>query len=144
MDGVYYDDKDNLLGIVPDEEDKTRHDLISRCDLFNELAHVPAKADAVEYAGKVFSIIQQMPTIDAEEAEMEDYKIRMIEEYKQLKDRYQKLHKMTVKYEAGTLDFEPSCPLDLLKRQKRAMGEYLNVLEIRAKIENVELDAEEA
>lgn len=65
MDGVYYDAKGNLLGI-DNEEKKTRHDLISRCELFNELALVPAKDDVNEYASKVYSIIQQMPTVDAE------------------------------------------------------------------------------
>jgi len=71
---------------------------------------------------------------------MEDYKIRMQEEYKQLKERYKKLHKMLVKYDAGTLDFELSYPVGLLRDQKSTMGHYLNILEIRAEIENVPLD----
>lgn len=71
---------------------------------------------------------------------MKDYQERMVEEYRQLKERYRKLHKMTVKYEAGTLDFDPNCPLELLKKQKRVMGEYLNILEIRAQIEGIELE----
>lgn len=71
---------------------------------------------------------------------MEDYKIRMQEEYKQTKERYKKLHKMLVKYDAGTLDFELSCPVGLLRDQKSTMGHYLNILEIRAEIENVHLD----
>ena len=68
-----------------------------------------------------------------------DYKERMKKEYWQLKDRYEKLHKMCIKYEAGTLDFTPTCSLDLLKKQKAAMGQYLNCLEIRAEVENVKL-----
>ena len=71
---------------------------------------------------------------------MEDYKCRMIEEYKQTKERYKKLHKMLVKYDAGTLDFELSCPVGLLREQKSTMGHYLNILEIRAEIENVPLE----
>lgn len=67
------------------------------------------------------------------------YKDRMREEYLQLKDRYNKLHRMVTKYEAGTLDFTPTCSLDLLKAQKKAMGEYLHCLEIRAEIEKVAL-----
>lgn len=70
---------------------------------------------------------------------MEDYKVRFIEEYKQLKERYNKLHKIVIKHEANTLDFTPSCPIDLLKQQKRAMGEYLYCLEVRAEIEKIEL-----
>jgi hypothetical protein len=66
-----------------------------------------------------------------------EWQARFRGEYKQLKDRYNKLHRMIVKYDAGTLDFKPTCPIELLRRQKAAMGEYLNILEIRAEIENV-------
>ena len=68
-----------------------------------------------------------------------DYKERFKAEYYQLKDRYNKLHRMVVKYEAGTLDFEPTCDIEILKRQKGFMGNYLYMLEIRAEIEGVEL-----
>lgn len=74
-----------------------------------------------------------------EPAEPGDWKQRVQREYRETKDRYEKLHKMCNKYEAGTLDFTPNCSLSLLKRQRRAMGEYLNVLEIRAEIEGLEL-----
>lgn len=70
---------------------------------------------------------------------MDDYKQRMADEYAALKDKYTKLHKMLVKYDAGKLDFELNCPVDLLRRQAKAMGEYLYVLEIRAEIEDVSL-----
>ncbi len=68
-----------------------------------------------------------------------DYQIRMVNEYRQLKDRYDKLDTMTIKYEAGTLDFTPTCSLDLLKEQKKHMGCYLRCLKIRAEIEGIEL-----
>lgn len=68
-----------------------------------------------------------------------DYKERFKAEYYQTKIRYQKLHKMCVKYEAGTLDFKPTCPINLLREQKAAMGQYLHCLEIRAEIEGVAL-----
>lgn len=71
--------------------------------------------------------------------ETTDYKERLKCEYHQLKDRYEKLHKICIKYEAGTLDFTPNCPLELLKEQKSAMGMYLNCLERRAEIEHIEL-----
>ena len=71
--------------------------------------------------------------------ESEDYKDRFRAEYYQTKIRYGKLHQMCIRYEAGTLDFEPSCSLELLKEQKVAMGKYLNILEIRAEIEGIEL-----
>ena len=68
---------------------------------------------------------------------MENYKDRMADEYMALKEKYNKLHKMLVKYDAGTLGFEFNCPVDLLRRQAKAMGEYLYILEIRAEIEDV-------
>ena len=67
---------------------------------------------------------------------------RVIEEYQQLKRRYEKLHRMLIKYECGTLGFEPNCSYELLRRQESAMVEYLNVLEIRAEIENIDIYCE--
>lgn len=90
----------------------------------------PVEGDQVTVGWKI-----ALPHLEPEK----DYKQRMIEEYWQVKNRYDKLHKMCVKYEAGTLDFEPSCSLDLLTRQKAAMGHYLHCLEIRAQIEGVAL-----
>ena len=69
-----------------------------------------------------------------------DYKERFIGEYWQTRIRYDKLHDMTVNYEAGKLNFTPSCSLELLKEQKKYMGMYLNKLEIRASIEDVDLE----
>lgn len=71
--------------------------------------------------------------------ESEDYKERFKAEYYQTKIRYDKLHKMIIKYEAGTLDFEPSCSLELLQDQAYYMGNYLKTLEVRAEIEKIEL-----
>jgi hypothetical protein len=39
----------------------------------------------------------------------------------------------------GTLDFEPTCSLELLKEQASYMGRYLYTLEVRAEIEGVKL-----
>lgn len=72
-------------------------------------------------------------------AEVPDYVERMKAEYRELKERYEKLHSLIVKYDAGTLDFTPTCPIELLKKQARAMGEYLYVLEVRAAMEGVTL-----
>ena len=68
-----------------------------------------------------------------------DYKERFVAEYLQTKIRSEKLRDMLVKYEAGTLNFIPSCSLELLKRQYAVMSEYLYLLEVRAKIEDVVL-----
>ena len=68
-----------------------------------------------------------------------NYKERFLAEYYQTKIRYNKLHNMLVKYEAKTLEFEPTCPIEILKRQCSHMGEYLFDLEVRAEIEKIEL-----
>lgn len=68
-----------------------------------------------------------------------DYKDRMRNEYIELKDKYDKLHRMLVKYDAGKLDFTPTCPIELLREQASTMEKYLYILETRALIEGIEL-----
>lgn len=68
-----------------------------------------------------------------------DYKERMLREYHEVKDRYVKLHKMLVRHDAGKLDFRLNCPVEILKMQKKAMGQYLYILEVRAEIEGIDL-----
>lgn len=68
-----------------------------------------------------------------------DYRERFKAEYYQTRIRYDKLHKMIVKMEAGTCDFAPSCSLEINKEQAKYMGMYLHVLEVRAQIEKIEL-----
>ena len=69
----------------------------------------------------------------------EDYKKRFVAEYWQTKNRYDALHRMTIKYEAGTMNFTPTCSLELLREQKAHMGNYLRVLEVRAELEHINL-----
>lgn len=70
----------------------------------------------------------------------EDYKERFRAEYWQTKIRYEKLHRMIVRHDAGTLDFKTTCPIDLLRQQKAHMGQYLYCLEVRAEIEDIDLE----
>lgn len=70
----------------------------------------------------------------------DDYKDRFKAEYLQTKIRYDKLHKILIKREAGTLDFTPKCPVSTLMLQARHMNDYLKSLEIRAEIEAIVLD----
>lgn len=70
---------------------------------------------------------------------MEAYKVRFINEYKQLKERTEKLDNMLCKYSSDDLEFETTCPNYLLEEQLEAMTEYLNILEKRAEIEGIEL-----
>ena len=67
-----------------------------------------------------------------------NYKEGFINEYVELKDKYIKLHKMLVKYDAGKLEFTPTCPINILREQESTMFKYLNILETRAIIEGVE------
>ena len=68
-----------------------------------------------------------------------DYKERMRNEYIELKDKYDKLHRMLVMHDASKLDFTPPCPIELLREQAATMGKYLYILETRALMEGVEL-----
>lgn len=69
----------------------------------------------------------------------EDYKERFKAEYWQTKIRYDKLHKLIIKIEAGTCDFTPSCSLEIHKEQAKYMGMYLYILEVRAEYEGIDL-----
>lgn len=73
----------------------------------------------------------------------EHYENRFLAEYYQTQERYERLHRMIIKYEAGTLDFTPTCSVDLLKEQAHHMGMYLHVLEIRAEKEGIRFYEEE-
>ena len=68
-----------------------------------------------------------------------DYKERFKAEYYQVKIRYEKLQVMIDKWEKGELTFTPTCPKETYNFQLRAMQEYLDILVIRAKIENIDL-----
>lgn len=70
---------------------------------------------------------------------MTEWQKRFTKEYHELRDRFQKLDVMIGKYEKGQLEFEPKCPIDLLKRQRSVMWEYLSILEQRARIEEIKL-----
>lgn len=68
-----------------------------------------------------------------------DYKERFRAEYYQLETRYEKLKAMVEKWDKGELNFTPTCPRSTYDLQLRAMANYKAILEMRAKIEGVEL-----
>ena len=70
---------------------------------------------------------------------MEDWKERFKIEYYELRERFSKLEYMVSKYEKGTLEFKPNCPIDLLKTQLSTMYNYLWILQERAKLEGIQL-----
>lgn len=78
-----------------------------------------------------------------------DYRDRFVAEYIQTKIRYEKLKDFNTRIEASVrtrgLDNgvdEPihDCPAGLLREQQAAMGEYLHLLEVRAKVEDIDLE----
>ena len=70
-----------------------------------------------------------------------DYKERFVGEYMQLKIRIEKLEAMLAKWDAGTLEFTPTCMRSIYNGQIHAMKEYLMFLEARAAIEDIDLVA---
>lgn len=66
-----------------------------------------------------------------------DFKDRFRAEYYQLQIRLNGLAQMLLKYDS--LDFKPKCSFDLLNGQLKAMELYMEYLEERAAIENIEL-----
>ncbi len=68
-----------------------------------------------------------------------DFKERFKAEYYQLNKRIAGLQGMLIKYKQGTLDFKPNCSYELLHTQLVYMEGYRNILEERAKIENIDL-----
>lgn len=69
----------------------------------------------------------------------EDFKERFKAEYYQLNKRIAGLQGMLIKYKQGILDFKPNCSYELLHTQLVYMEGYRNILEERAKIENIDL-----
>lgn len=69
-----------------------------------------------------------------------NYKDRFKAEYYQNKIRRDKLLKMIVNYDSGKLEFEPICSIYLLKTQLDAMNTYLNILQLRAMTEGIEIE----
>ncbi len=72
----------------------------------------------------------------------EDYKERFRAEYHQLRIRYRSLFLLLTKNRLGALGFKPDCPIDTLKEQLEAMRHYIAVLEERAIMENIDLEAD--
>ena len=68
-----------------------------------------------------------------------DHKERFRAEYYQLETRNEKLKAMVEKWDKGELSFTPTCPRSTYDLQLRAMADYKAVLEMRAKIDGVEL-----
>lgn len=68
-----------------------------------------------------------------------DYKERFKAEYYQLQTRTEKLDKMVKAWDKGELKFQPTCPRSTYNLQLRAMHDYMAVLELRARVEGIDL-----
>ena len=72
----------------------------------------------------------------------ENYQDSFKAEYLQVKIRYDKLKSMVDKWDKGELNFEPTCPRIIYDNQLQIMEDYINILEARADIENINLKEE--
>lgn len=68
-----------------------------------------------------------------------DYKERFKAEYIQLYNRLGGLKLMVQHWDAGTLNFTPTCPREIYDKQIEGMQTYLDVLTERAKMEGVDI-----
>ena len=69
-----------------------------------------------------------------------DYKERFIAEYMQIKNRYEGLSRMIENWDKGNLYFVPTCPRETYNFQLRAMKDYMDILVVRAKIEDIKIE----
>ena len=68
-----------------------------------------------------------------------DYKERFKAEYYQLSLRLYRLTSMLIKWENNTLDFDPKCSKETLENQVIFMQGYIDILRLRAQIEEIDL-----
>lgn len=74
---------------------------------------------------------------------MEDYEVRLVEEYRELKERISKLDDAVTKYKSGELEFKPKCLGGMTVAQLYIMQDYLHVLFDRIKVMGISLDSDE-
>lgn len=118
--------------------------LLSIQDIYDQLTHKLSEPfvnnDSKTLIESILYYLQQYnkdSTIDLRTSP--DWKKRLKGEYLQLKDRRNKLHTTLVKIGAGTIDFKGKTPISLLFKQQDAMDAYLELLEMRAELEGIEL-----
>ena len=69
----------------------------------------------------------------------EDFKERFKAEYYQLSFRLDSLTDMLIKWDNNMLDFEPKCSKETLENQVIFMQGYIDILRLRAQIEEIDL-----
>lgn len=73
----------------------------------------------------------------------DDYKTRMVEEYRELKERISRLDDAVTRYKRGELEFNPKCLGGMTVAQLYIMQDYLHVLFDRIKVMGISLDSDE-
>lgn len=73
----------------------------------------------------------------------DDYKTRIVEEYRELKERISKLDDAVTRYKRGELEFKPKCLGGMIVAQLYIMQDYLHVLFDRIKAMGISLDSDE-
>ena len=68
-----------------------------------------------------------------------EYKERFKAEYIQLLIRYRRLDTMINELDNNTLNFTPTCPRQVLSKQRVIIRAYLKTLQVRALIEDIDL-----
>lgn len=71
----------------------------------------------------------------------DDYNRHFCAEYAQVQSRLSSLERTVKLLDDGDLDFIPKCPRATYNFQLKAMREYRDILEVRASIENIDLEA---
>ena len=66
---------------------------------------------------------------------LEMWQQRLIAERNELASRLEKLGHTIGRMNAGTLDYEPLCPVERLEDQRSAMRDYLDILDERIGVE---------
>lgn len=69
------------------------------------------------------------------------YKERFVAEVIQTHIRYTRLQRMLLDYKSKALDFVPTTPIKILKKQLKHMKIYLDCLMKRAEIEGIDVNA---
>lgn len=88
----------------------------------------------------IVSIIEQRLSQGNES--MNGWQDRLVKEYKELKEKYNALHKAIVAHRPGVLPVAPLEGVEMWEEQANAMKKYLFVLEKRMTVHNIEVPKE--
>lgn len=120
---------------IPDDEDPEREGyLVKYPDDYKSWSPKEVFEEAyVEYHEDT------LPTT-AKDMISSDYKERFKAEYNQLVIRYNGLRNMLDKWDAGELNFTPTCDRSIYDDQLKAMQSYINVLKQRSALEKIKVN----